>query len=177
MNALDMAITLTQTTCGLNCWYAREEICRCSCDGSNHGCMKVEGAAQPIRETRRQGKVYRLAVVNDYVGTHRAATFMAKSLPSTFRFGNYESWSVGSWADCATKREWVARNGDFQAAPHVVVAAASKAQCKWAEVKAVMDSRPMFARRGWTPHLAWVRDEHYDAAVTALEAADLKEVD
>lgn len=39
---------LTGSTCGDACWHAREEVCRCSCGGKNHGILN-RGGAQPAR--------------------------------------------------------------------------------------------------------------------------------
>lgn len=32
----------TEHTCGDACWHAHEDICRCSCGGRNHGCLRKE---------------------------------------------------------------------------------------------------------------------------------------
>lgn len=50
--------TLTETTCSEACWHAREEVCRCSCGGKNHGCLKVEGGTQPDRTAIVDGVRY-----------------------------------------------------------------------------------------------------------------------
>lgn len=57
---------LTDQTCGEACWHAREEICRCSCGGANHGCLRVEGADQPVRTCKIAGERYELAAVGWY---------------------------------------------------------------------------------------------------------------
>lgn len=58
---------LTGTTCGLTCWYAREDICRCSCGGVNHGCLRGEGGEQPARTRKIAGYVYQcISVTTDY---------------------------------------------------------------------------------------------------------------
>jgi len=54
---------ITSQTCGENCWHAKEEVCRCSCGGANHGCLLVNGAQQPIRTKRIDGAMYELAEV------------------------------------------------------------------------------------------------------------------
>lgn len=50
---------LTDATCGEGCWEAREEVCRCSCGGKNHGCMKIEGT-RPDRTAKIDGFFYKL---------------------------------------------------------------------------------------------------------------------
>lgn len=56
-----MAI-LTSTTCGEPCWHAREEVCRCSCGGRNHGCL-ANGGARPQRTAKIDGHRYKLSAV------------------------------------------------------------------------------------------------------------------
>lgn len=34
-----MESILTDATCGEACWTAKEELCKCSCGGHNHGCL------------------------------------------------------------------------------------------------------------------------------------------
>ena len=56
-------MNLSRQTCSEACWQAKEEVCRCSCNGKNHGCMMVDGRPQPGR-TRRTGDTrYRLVAV------------------------------------------------------------------------------------------------------------------
>ena len=54
---------LTEATCGEACWNAREEICRCSCGGKNHGCLRVTGSEQPVRSAKIDGYRYELVAV------------------------------------------------------------------------------------------------------------------
>lgn len=44
------------TACGPACWEARDDICRCSCGGANHGCHRNKGN-DPRNGLKRQ-KVY-----------------------------------------------------------------------------------------------------------------------
>ena len=71
-NNLLMAI-LTATTCGATCWYAKEDICRCSCHGSNHGCMLDEDNPQPERTSKIDGTMYRLEAVGSYTTINNLA--------------------------------------------------------------------------------------------------------
>lgn len=56
---------LTEQTCGESCWHAREDICRCSCDGKNHGCLRDEGGTgtRPTRTSTIDGYKYELRAV------------------------------------------------------------------------------------------------------------------
>ncbi len=58
---------LSDITCGEPCWHAKEEICRCSCGGKNHGCLLNADGSRPVRTAKIDGQVYELAAV----GSHR----------------------------------------------------------------------------------------------------------
>jgi hypothetical protein len=63
LTAFDIRLgILTGSTCGDACWHAREEICRCSCGGANHGCLNV-GGDRPQRTARIDGEFYELVGV------------------------------------------------------------------------------------------------------------------
>lgn len=68
MNAIQ-----TETTCGPNCWYAKELACRCSCGGANHGILLEVGTAQPQRQSRIAGYMYYLAEVGYYQDIRKSA--------------------------------------------------------------------------------------------------------
>jgi hypothetical protein len=51
-------------TCGDSCWKAKEEICRCSCGGKNHGIHLRGGNA--IRNAKINGYRYELVRVGIY---------------------------------------------------------------------------------------------------------------
>lgn len=54
---------LTEQTCGEACWHAKEDICRCSCGGKNHGCLRSANSEQPERTCRIKSGVYKLIAV------------------------------------------------------------------------------------------------------------------
>jgi hypothetical protein len=58
-----LAAFLTEATCGEACWHAREEVCRCSCGGKNHGCLRGENGIQPVRAAKIDGFRYELKAV------------------------------------------------------------------------------------------------------------------
>jgi hypothetical protein len=58
-----IAAYLTEATCGEACWQAREDICRCSCGGKNHGCMRSADGTRPTRTAKISGVRYELAAV------------------------------------------------------------------------------------------------------------------
>lgn len=57
---------LTGSTCGEACWEAREDICRCSCGGKNHGILRnAANGVRPPRSSRIDGFFYKLAGVGN----------------------------------------------------------------------------------------------------------------
>jgi hypothetical protein len=57
---------ITEQTCGDACWHAKEDICRCSCGGKNHGCLRTEDGQQPARTRKIKGAMYQLAAVQTH---------------------------------------------------------------------------------------------------------------
>lgn len=56
---------LTSTTCGEACWHALEDVCRCSCGGKNHGCLRDGNGVQPVRTRKIAGERYKLRAVGE----------------------------------------------------------------------------------------------------------------
>lgn len=54
---------LSEATCGEACWQAREDICRCSCGGKNHGCLRTPEGTRPVRMAKINGYRYVLRAV------------------------------------------------------------------------------------------------------------------
>jgi len=54
---------LSEATCGESCWEAREDICHCSCNGKNHGCMRSANGTRPQRTAKIDGVRYVLKAV------------------------------------------------------------------------------------------------------------------
>ena len=55
-----------ERTCAEQCWYAREDVCKCACDGAKHGCLLINGAPAPGRTRRVRDTRYRLHAVMDW---------------------------------------------------------------------------------------------------------------
>ncbi len=54
---------LTNTPCNHACWHAKEEACRCSCGGVNHGCLKTANGVIPVRTIKLDGTAHKLVMV------------------------------------------------------------------------------------------------------------------
>lgn len=61
--ALDLMALITESTCGEACWKAREDVCRCSCAGKNHGCLQGQ-EQRPERTRKLNGYLYQLAAIS-----------------------------------------------------------------------------------------------------------------
>ena len=146
-----IAAVLTEATCGEACWHAREEICRCSCGGKNHGCLKTADGERPVRTAKIQGIRFELLGVGDQWELHQQAVELNKAGGVTFY---YADSSTNSWdADIPAK-----------------LRKATKAQLTgWPELKAHLEQRVKAAKTAsclaalddeapW-PYLLWRRIE------------------
>lgn len=57
---------LTDATCSFSCWYAEQEICRCSCGGKNHGALLDPKNPVPERIVKINGGRFRLEAVGEF---------------------------------------------------------------------------------------------------------------
>lgn len=144
MNRVILA-TLTGATCGAGCWEAREEVCRCSCGGKNHGIALDPNNPTPQRTAKIDGRMYRLEAVGKYneinkLGHNFALTLGWKTIkydmlvPSTgrpYHYGYYPN-DTGS---------------------PVLVKTAAAHQREWPEVKRMEIPSPM------TPYILWVLED------------------
>src|SRR5580692_7655269 len=56
----------SEQTCGEACWSAREDECRCSCGGKNHGILRTATGTRPARESKIAGVRHTLHSVGSY---------------------------------------------------------------------------------------------------------------
>ena len=76
---------LTQSTCGEACWEAREDLCRCSCGGRNHGILR-NGGTRPSR-TRKMGKFwYEIHSLTNYVAGKRECLALRQAAHDADKF-------------------------------------------------------------------------------------------
>lgn len=64
MKALTYAV-LSERTCGEACWCAKEDVCKCSCGGKNHGILRTPDGVQPVRTSKIDGYRYELLAVGE----------------------------------------------------------------------------------------------------------------
>jgi hypothetical protein len=103
---------LTSTTCGEGCWYAREQVCRCSCGGKNHGCLLDGSAERPARTSKIHGTLYQLSAVGRYGDLAKQADAELRALPprDVSRTGYTYHWrptdpGAPVYLKCATKQQ------------------------------------------------------------------------
>ena len=128
---------ITGTTCGHACWTAEEDICRCSCAGRNHGCLRTADGVQPARTSKIKGYVYTLAAVGGPELYRQRDTINREAGTYTMPGSAYQFHWHGDEAGCPAK-----------------VKMASKSQVeRWPELAAFRD------KERWREpcYLLWVR--------------------
>lgn len=140
-----MEIYLTGSTCGDSCWHAREDICRCSCAGKNHGIL-TQGGTAPVRNSKVKGEFFELVAVipgpcegecwhDAFVRTDREVNQIIED-----RFPGIDPYAYGEF-----------REGTIFP---VIDRKPSPTQLKWPEVQAVPEAyRLIWARPKGSPYL------------------------
>lgn len=152
---------LTAHTCGDACWHAREEICRCSCGGANHGILNRGGAA-PKRTCKIDGQFYELAGILSTEGFDCAADFF-----------NHCDVEVRRIRDERFPGLDAHYYGDYrpEKTMPIVERKANDTQLKWSEVAAVKGARRLiWARPAGTRYL--MRGPNYKPVWNDAEPAE-----
>jgi hypothetical protein len=154
MTALMDAI-LTGATCGDACWHAREDVCRCSCGGANHACLRTGDGEQPTRTCRIQRHVYTLyAVVESYRDGHLLETKInraAKDAGIANPYIGYDGKQNGFY-------EWRSDDHDRPAQRKTATATMLKA---WPELAAYRTDQPYDPYTA--PSVIWIRTDYANA--------------
>lgn len=137
---------LTDQTCGEACWHAREEICRCSCGGKNHGCLKAGEGEQPIRTCKIAGERYELHAI----GWHRELYKDAEAM-------NEKGFRSIDRRDPNYPYHYTWRETD-EGAPARLKTAAPAAIENWPELRAYRD-HPDFLNRRNAIYVLWRKIE------------------
>lgn len=135
---------LTSSACNDACWHAREHICRCSCGGKNHGCLKRKGGAAPPRQVKIDGCRYEIVAV----GKYRDLTEQSRLLNHAKGWKSIDD-RVPSYV---YHYDW--RDTDAQAPARMKPASASQVE-KWPELTAY--------RGGPRPYILWRRVDGDDS--------------
>ena len=163
---------MTSQTCGDACWHAKEEVCRCSCGGKNHGCL-VNGGTKPERTSRIDGHVYRLKAIGLYSDIakdareiNRLAGWRSVEKPHPVIQGNYISTFTPEDIEAARiagtlqwsqyKYTWSTTDSGAPAR----LKSASPSQMKWQELSGWQEQRGIY--------LLWERMEKPEACKTLV---------
>ena len=134
-NAILAAIQ-TESTCGEACWSARDDVCRCSCGGRNHGVLRGSDSSRPDRTSKIAGYVYRLEAVGKYSEIWRQAYDLCLLAPKRQHHGYSYSW-------------WPTEDG----APARCQSAGKGRIARWPELTAYRNDRVL----AYNTYLLWVR--------------------
>ncbi len=133
MGTGEVSVFITEQTCGEACWSAREDVCRCSCGGKNHGCLREANGVRPVRTSKIDGRMYELQGVGE--GVEDVARAINEADGVTFLYA-------------ATSRDTMYRS------LRAKLRAASAAQVeRWPELAAYRNKE----RWELNPYLLWVR--------------------
>lgn len=119
---------ITGSTCGDACWHAREEVCRCSCGGANHGILN-KGGERPTRTCKIDGHFYELAgIVTGRADEECWADVFKRVDAEKTRLFDERFPGIDTWA-----------YGDYRAEKTLPVLdrKVSPTQAKWSEVAAM----------------------------------------
>lgn len=89
---MDLITILTEATCGDACWHAREEVCRCSCGGRNHGCLRTAGGEAPVRSAKIEEHPYVLAGIGPRRELYEEAERINNAAPKQIFMGVAYPW-------------------------------------------------------------------------------------
>jgi len=100
---------LTGHTCGESCWRAEEDICRCSCGGKNHGCLRTADGVRPERTSRIKGYMYKLIAVGSGGDLEGKAQEINQAAGITFLYAHTSTYrdhdGIPAKMKCATQSQ------------------------------------------------------------------------
>ena len=111
-----MLSILTDATCGEACWTAKEELCKCSCGGHNHGCLNSPEGITPKRTCKIDGFRYELIGIGKYSEICKEGERINKEGTYTYYYHGTEpgalarvkaasSVQVANWTELATYKK------------------------------------------------------------------------
>jgi len=139
-------------TCGEACWYAKEDVCKCSCGGKNHGCLRTSDGHRPTRTAKIDGERYELVAVGKNLYSEAAQLTQGLGWQSIEHF---EAWSpLEDSKTIMSYHHSYDRHGTTSGAV-IRLKPASKAQiANWPELAAFQD-----IPRYEAVYLLWIRLE------------------
>lgn len=152
---------LSEHTCGEACWDAREDVCRCSCAGKNHGCMRGANGIRPERTAKIDGVRYVLKA------TAIADTRSKDPILEAAHSGLYSELQRLN-ATYAPERRFTSWDTNVRNAPARIRNASKDQLAKWPELASYRASIEAIKASGqycWNdilnawPILLWVRED------------------
>jgi hypothetical protein len=147
---------LSEATCGEACWEAREDVCRCSCGGKNHGCMRTADGVRPTRNAKIDGVRYELKATGPSLYADAEAINKAN--------GPYRTEEIKQDGKVVHTYSYWWHETD-KGAPARLKPATKEQLAKWPELKAYREELERLRNSGecaavymraW-PYLLWVR--------------------
>ena len=140
---MDPYAAITEATCGEACWQAREDICRCSCGGKNHGCLRSANGIRPSRTSKIDGFMYELAEGGFTIDSEKALEpYQPRSVEKM------TVWSAEE-GDHVIDYKYYWHDKDYGSPIRLRTASRSEVQ-RWEELTAYRQER-------LTPYLLWKR--------------------
>ena len=143
--------TVTEATCGVACWMAKEPECHCSCGGKNHGILLTPGGTQPPRMAKIDGVRYVLEGIgkwNDLYLTayqlNRLAGYRRVDKAELIQRQDQSWWNQYKYPWTETDKGAPAR-----------IKRAEDNQMKWREVNAIWEAA---GKPSGKPYLLWKRE-------------------
>ena len=138
---------MTDATCGDACWAAREDICRCSCGGNNHGITRTANGVAPVRTRRVKDHRYQLLAVESYISGPGHAR-----IESLRPMEKLESAVNGAAVDAGLFDKYASTWPDTPAWPCILRLASASNVKGWPELAAWRGANSR-------PYVAWVRED------------------
>jgi len=86
---MTMLSIVTDATCGEGCWTAKEDICKCSCGGHNHGILLTSEGVQPNRTCKIDNFRYELIEIGKHSELYTKGERINKEEGTAKTIGNY----------------------------------------------------------------------------------------
>lgn len=139
-------------TCGEACWYAKEDVCKCSCGGKNHGCLRTSDGHRPTRTAKIDGERYELVAVGEKLYNEAEQLIAGLGWQS---IEHYKAWSPITDEDNIVSYHSTHDHDMTQSGGVIRLKPASKSQiATWSELAAFRDLPAYKA-----VYLLWIRLE------------------
>ncbi len=150
-------------TCGEGCWTAKEDVCKCSCNGKNHGILLTPDGKKPKRTSKIQGCMYELKGIGKYSEIYRQAEETNKNA-GPYRIDKFKLSCYAHPDKCTPDCEPIYKEYKYyysyamKGSPAKVKVANKQQIEKWAELENYKNMNEDDLYRN-SPYLLWVKVE------------------